>query len=1083
MQIHSISFSSRLGAQRRRLNRITRLLGTAVLPLLMTVFAAADEAAPTDEQLRFFEERIRPALIEHCYECHSEAAANAGKLRGQLKLDSRPASLRGGESGAAVVPGKPLESLLLSAMRYEDFQMPPKGKLPDQVLKDFELWISRGAADPRTEELPTKPVQSIDYEAGRNFWSFQQLARPPIPQVAETPNPIDAFIVAQQAKVGVEMSPMTSARILVRRAWFDLLGIPPTPDEMRLWVDRLTRRSNLIGGDGEIADSINMEAWSELVSQLLDRPQYGERWARHWMDVARFAESYGYEQDYDRPHAYHYRDFLIRAFNDDMPYQQFVQWQIAGDEIAPQNPQAWMATGFLSAGAFPTQLTEAEFESARYDELDDMVSTTAQAFLGLSIGCARCHDHKFDPISAEDYYGLLSVFGTAIRCESKFELDPARSQQVISEYQQRLATARQSLADYEAGGLKDEFREWLRSTAAENPPVDPWERLDGQLTSSAGSRYQPLTDGSFLCEGKAPNNDVLTFRSHDIKLPVRSIRIEALSDPSLPGAGPGRAGNGNFALGDLRLRWFPTGQPAINLQLRSARATHQQNESSLSIVASIDNDPITGWAVDGQIGRSQAAIVDLTQSLDGEQSGQLEVMLAFNHPNPHHIIGRLRLSITSSEGLPLGVGSEGLSGRAYTAIQGLRKMTDLPPAEADSLANENWNIALKWFREQSAKYKELKTVVAALEKQGPTDTMQSVQVTSEGLPILNHHANDRGFPHFYPQTYLLRRGDVHQRVRVAEPAVPRVLKRRGEAKLVATQAVDSANPRSSYRRASLAQWLTDTDEGAGALVARVIVNRLWQHHFGLGIVATPNDFGATGDRPANPELLEWLACQLVDGQWKLKALHHSIMTSKTYMQAGCKPADPRAEVDPANKLLWHRAPMRLEAEAIRDSMLSVSGLLDTKMYGPGSLDPLMRRRSVYFFIKRSQLVQPMILLDWPEHLVSIGRRQVTTIAPQSLQFMNADWVRACAVGLATRAVQSSQESLIGQPLKMEAAIREIHRLALGREISDRELSAAQDFMNSLPMAKPSETVGSISISALTDYCHAVLSLNEFIYVD
>ncbi len=1042
--------------------------------------AHADDDAPTAEQLRFFENRIRPVLVEHCYECHSEQAATTGKLRGQLKLDSRPASLRGGESGPAIVPGKLDESLIISALRYTDFEMPPSGKLPANVIKDFETWVAGGAADPRLTEQPTaKPMHTIDYEAGKKFWSFQPLTRPDLPKQPSINHPIDSFILARQAEAGLKISPIASARVLVRRAWFDLLGIPPTPSEFDHWVKRLGEPATQTS-----SSSINTEAWSELITQLLDRPEYGERWARHWMDVARFAESYGYEQDYDRSNAYHYRDFLIRAFNSNMPYDQFVQWQIAGDELAPQKPDAWMATGFLSAGAFPTQLTEDEFESARYDELDDMVSTTAQAFLGLSIGCARCHDHKFDPIASEEYYGLASVFSTAIRCETKLELDPAASQRILAEYQQKLASSKVKLAEYESSGLNDEFRKWLSGPAAREIPESPWQRLEGSISTSGGTEYKLLEDGSYLAQGKPPAKETLVFRSSEIKQSIRSLRLEALADKSLPRQGPGRADNGNFALGDVRVKWLPSGQPAVELKLTSARATHQQNQDSLSIAASIDSDPISGWAVDGQIGKSQAASFELVDTIPKDQTGQLEITLAFNHPNARHIIGRLRLSASQLQNPELKVGSDETPADVVQAINKLA-VADLSKVDQDTELSASWNLGLKWFRSQSKTWQDLNSAVAELEKKGPPETKQSVQVTSEGLPILNHHANDRGFPHFYPETYVLRRGDVKQRVRPAEPTVPRVLHRQQESKLVSTaSASNRPNEKSSYRRAALAQWLTDANNGAGSIVARVMVNRLWQHHFSSGIVATPNDFGATGDAPTHPELLEWMACELVDGGWRLKSLHHKIMTSQTYMQSGVTSRDARSEIDPANKLLWHRSPKRLEAEAIRDSMLSVSGLLDKAMYGPGSLDSMMKRRSIYFFIKRSQLIQPMILLDWPEHLVSIGRRQVTTIAPQSLQFMNAQWVRNCAVGLANRASAASLgDSQLKLSENLEAAVRQVYRIALNREASDRELAASLQFIQQNQRLKTGKTPDESTLAALTDYCQAILSLNEFIYVD
>ncbi|MCC6508524.1 MAG: DUF1549 domain-containing protein, partial [Pirellulaceae bacterium] len=371
----------------------------------------------------FFESKIRPVLVKECYSCHSAQAAASGKLRGQLLLDSRDGLRKGGESGPAVVAGKPDDSLLIGALRHETFEMPPKGKLADPIIADFVRWVEMGAPDPR-EGIGHAEPKSMDVEVGKNFWSFQKLALTPElqsiadgrwtqvdaqPSNADIPlawarTPVDHFILQKLQQQKLTPNGNAHPRILVRRAWFDLLGLPPTPEEMEHWVQRLTAQQQPIvpkkdqQADHQVDHQVNHQAWSQLIDHLLMSPHYGERWARHWMDVARFAESHGYEQDYDRPTAYHYRDFLIQAFNSDMPYDQFVRWQLAGDQLAPDQPLAWMATGFLGGGAFPTQLTENEFESARYDELDDMVATTGVAFLGLSVGCARCHDHKFDPI-------------------------------------------------------------------------------------------------------------------------------------------------------------------------------------------------------------------------------------------------------------------------------------------------------------------------------------------------------------------------------------------------------------------------------------------------------------------------------------------------------------------------------------------------------------------------------------------------------------------------------------------------------------------------------------------------------------
>src|SRR5258708_2521563 len=360
----------------------------AAVLVLLALGATPQETAPDREGVEFFEKKIRPVLIDRCYSCHS---GEAKKLKGELYLDSREGLLKGGETGPSIVPGDPEKSLLLKALRYaDDLKMPPKGRLSKEVVEDFAAWVKRGAPDPRGKGAAAAR-KGINIEAGKSYWAFQPL-KPPAGAS------IDGLIRAKLDSAGVKANGPADRRKLIRRATFDLLGLPPTPAEI----------------DAFLADSAP-DACPRLIDRLLARPEYGERWARHWLDVARFAESHGFEQDYDRENAYHYRDFLIQAFNRDLPYDRFVQWQIAGDELAPAEALAWMATGFLGAGAFPTQLTESEFESARYDELDSMTSTTTSALLGISLGCARCHDHKFDPFPSRAYYPLMSTFTAAIR--------------------------------------------------------------------------------------------------------------------------------------------------------------------------------------------------------------------------------------------------------------------------------------------------------------------------------------------------------------------------------------------------------------------------------------------------------------------------------------------------------------------------------------------------------------------------------------------------------------------------------------------------------------------------------------------
>lgn len=1044
----------------------------ANIALIATAYCLSIGTARSDdeiskEQVDFFEAKIRPVLVRECYSCHSAEAATKGKLRGELLLDSRDAMRKGGETGPAVVPGKAEESLLLSALKHEDLEMPPKGKLDANIIADFEKWIQSGAADPRTGQ-PARTTTVMDVEARRNFWSFQPLPKLDPPEVVDSSrwvrSELDRFVLERLESSKLAPNPVADARVLVRRAWFDLLGVPPTPDEMREWTAK-------IGSDGKI----NNQAWAALIDHLLDSPHYGERQARHWMDVARFAESHGYEQDYDRPNAYHYRDFLIRAFNDDLPYDQFVQWQLAGDELAPEEPLAWMATGFLCGGAFPTQLTETEFESARYDELDDMVATTGVAFLGLSIGCARCHDHKFDPIPIVDYYRMAATFATAIRCEKKLDLEPQENAKRREAFAAKLVELDAQLQTYAQTEMPQQFNMWLGSESGHATPPGTWTALTGNLTSTQANNYQLQQDGSYLSVGSVPDKDEITLTSTLEQGQFQAIRLEALTHDSLPGKGPGRADNGNFALGEIRLT--VKGKENEPKKFVAARATHQQNADSLSVAASIDNDPVSGWAVDGQIGKDQAAVFQLEQPLVVNTPTEISITLKFHHPNPKHSVGRFRLSVASDPNAQPVVGDAGPPQAVVKALTELRaalaKAPDLKLYEQPTLS-KSWQTAIEWFKTQDAGYRQRLAAIEEAKKAGAGEKFATAMVTSEGLPILSHHANDRGFPHFYSDTYQLRRGDVNQKGEKADAGFLQVFTSTGGDLQRWKKLPPATEPRLSYRRSALARWITDAEQGAGHLAARVMVNRIWQHHFGRGLVATPNDFGSAGELPTHPELLDYLASQMIAGNWHLKRIHKLIMTSGVYMQSSTlTPDDPRLVVDRENQLYWRRLPQRLEAEAIRDALLAASGQLDTTMYGPGSIDSAMRRRSVYFFVKRSQLIPMMMLFDWPEHLVSIGQRPLTTIAPQALMFMNNPQGREYAAALAKRISGAS----------LEQSVNQAYWAALSREPQAAELKLALEFLNQQTALRKSANESDAELSALTDLCQTIMSMNEFLYVD
>ena len=575
-----------------------------------------------------------------------------------------------------------------------------------------------------------------------------------------------------------------------------MIGLPPTVEQM---------------------NSALAQSHAELVDELLASPHYGERWARHWLDAARFAESHGFEQDYDRKYAYHYRDFVIKALNSDMPWDQFVRWQLAGDEIAPDDPLAMMATGFLGAGVFPTQLTEKEFESARYDELDDMAATTGTAMLGLTIGCARCHDHKFDPISMKDYYQFVATFTTTIRSEIDVELDPETYKTELKKWEADHAKVVSARSKYEAKPeVTGAFDQWIKNEASSAIPASDWTVLTATKASSSqqATTLTPQSDGAVLATGKTPARETYTVRAKPSAQTIRFVRVEALTHESMKKKGPGRAGNGNFALSNFKV--FATTKPGAKRQLAklaSAKATHQQNTKHLSVASSIDENPdSTGWAVDlGGIGKDQAAVFELAKPLQIDQGAELEFELRFSN-NGQHSMGKFRLSISSESDPPVAVGG-GVSAVLQDALSALKE---------GNLNAKHRKTLFPLFAKTDPQWVKLDAAVQKSTGEKPQPNITKVQVTAEGFPPTKHHADGRGFPHFYPETHFLNRGDPSQKNGVAEPGFLQVLMRndKGNANWQTSPPADWT--RSSFRRLGLANWITDVENGAGHLLARVM---------------------------------------------------------------------------------------------------------------------------------------------------------------------------------------------------------------------------------------------------------------------
>ena len=1026
---------------------------------LATVFALAlllasapaqqrddEHAARMAEGIAVFRAEVRPLFEAKCLACHGGA-----QVLGGLDLSSR-----GSLAASGKIARSAGDSALAAVVRHEREPFMPFGqdRLPQATIDAVARWIDLGA--PYDEPLVPSPSGAERSEPGRDaeFWSFRPLsaAQPPAAPSGESPrNPIDRFILAKLEAAGIEQNPPADRRTLIRRASLDLLGLPPSPDRVAAFVRDPSPR-----------------AYERLIDELLESPHYGERWARHWMDIARFAESHGFEEDSNRPFAYHYRDFLIKAFNRDMPYDRFVRLQIAGDELEPENPLALMATGFLGAGPFPTQITEAEFETTRYDELDDMIGTLGTAMLGLTVGCARCHDHKYDPISARDYYGMAAVFGRATRTLIEYDPGPGEFRRAKARWaseREELLAARRKI---EAGIRAEGFERWLREEALDAAPAT-WQVLDIQDARTASdARQDALNDGSILFSGDNADFESYTFETRFDTAGVRALRVEALTHPTLPANGPGRSYDGHFVLGVLSAKAAPANDPdaePVEVGFRHARATSQLDEDTGSVAAAVTtNSQKSGWALPPEaVGSNQAAIFELEQPLGFEGSTLLTVRMHFGF-NAHYSIGRIRLSVAVAGDPEFTIGQ----GAHQSVAERLDTLRDRGRA---ALSQADEAVLLAHYASSDTRWQAATAKIRQLESRIPVTAVTKIQATAEGYPPARHNAEDKGYPHFYEQTHLLRRGDPTLKVEWAAPGFLPVLMH-GLAS--ATRWAATPPPqwtRSQFHRASLANWITDEDGGAGALLARVIANRLWHHHFGTGIVATPSNFGRMGARPTHPELLDWLARDLIGGGWHLKRLHRTIMTSATYM-ADSSSDDSKSTADAANRLRWRWTPRRLEAEAVRDSLLSAAGVLDPAMHGAGTLNEASTRRSVYFVVKRSELIPSMMLFDWPEHLVGIGNRPSTVIAPQALQFLNSPHTRRYAEGFAGR--------LAGRD--GAEAVDLAYQIAFARHATEAETAEGLAFIESQRQRYAADRRPDAGRRTLVDYCQSLMSLNEFLYI-
>lgn len=927
-----------------------------------TTALAAD---PTPEQLEFFEKRIRPLIIEQCGECHG-----MGKGKGGLQLISGETMRRGGDSGPAVVPGKPNESLLIEAVMHTgDIKMPPKKKLADTEIADLKRWVEIGAPWPAEKaEAATAAAEFKITPEQRAFWSFQPVRDVTIPAVKDETWPagaIDRLILARLEAAGLKPAPRADKRVLIRRVTFDLIGLPPTPEEI----------------DAFVADE-RPDAYVRLVDRLLASPHYGERWARHWLDVARFGEDQAHTfaaRNY--PNGYRYRDWVARAFNEDLPYDKFVIEQIAGDLVDGPEGEKYdrqIALGYFALG--PVYYADAGCAfKASLDELDDRLDTLARGFLGLTLACARCHDHKFDPISQRDYYGLAGVFRS-------------------TGYREAPLVAPDVVAQYEAGQKQIKDDEQNIKKFQENLGI----RL-GEETARSASRY--LTAVWRLAH---PPAGAEPLKLAEIAKQERVVEL-------------------------VLDRWRKYLVPENRTKIPQLAAWFELSDRSQELPVAPDGNNVPSAVVEA------ALVFEATmQRAFDEREAQERRYAAALAAAPEAEKAKLPKPALEKSQADL-----------LAAIAGNQGLCAIPADKVEGLLDANAKSEL------AAKRKDLE----ALKKSVPQKYPFAHSLVEGQAANMKIHV--RGNPN--------RTGDEAPRRFLA----------------ILSNAEPTPFTQGSGRL-ELARSIASPDN---PLTARVIVNRLWQQHFGRGIVATPSNFGVQGERPTHPDLLDYLARRLVTHGWSLKAMHREILMSATYRQASSEnPAN--ATIDPDNKLLWRMNRRRLDVEAWRDSLLSVAGTLDVTVGGPsGNLAAAdFRRRTLYGAVSRHNLDGLLRLFDFPDPNITSERRTATTVPLQQLFVLNSDFMVRQAKALALR-MTGAKDAAASAASDDATRIRQAYRLLFGRDATTAEVEFGVEFL----MTNDTETAANVAaggqapaksaLSRWEQYAQVLLSANEFTFID
>ncbi|QDT37400.1 PSD1 and planctomycete cytochrome C domain-containing protein [Stratiformator vulcanicus] len=964
----------------------------------IALLVGANVTAAADEKIDFAGQ-VAPLLEAKCFDCHA-----GGEREGGLRLDRREDAFNGGDNGRVIRPGAAAKSELISRVSgtSEGDRMPPGDPLSAEQIELLRKWVEQGAEWP---EDSSAVEDSVDH------WSFQPIERLAPPEVssetAHSPDdmhPVDAFVRAKLNENGISPSPQADRITLIRRVYLDLLGLPPTPAEV----------------DEFVADP-SPNAYEKLIDRVLASPHFGERWGRHWLDKARYADSDGYEKDRPRKNAWRYRDWVIDAVNEDMPIDQFTIEQLAGDLLPEATPLQQLATAFHRQ-TLTNNEGGVDQEEYRVAAVFDRVETTGAVWLGLTVGCARCHTHKFDPLTQREYYELYSFFDNG----DEKTTTVAKSEDAVRQYEIANAKHKQKLAELTAElhqareEVRGEFQTWQaeRLTELTSPQSARYHLFDNVVAAGpAGLEFERLADGSLLASGKRWHEaayEVATDIPADVT--VTGLKLEVMPHESLPGGGPGRGDNGAFMLN--MVTGFVTDMDGK--QTNKAFTVHKQQASKsrkgLGADKLFTKGNEKGWSLDS--GETGHIVLPFREPLELQKDERLHVTMHQYH-GAFHLMGRLRLSYMTGD-----YSASELPERIRTVLS--------KPLQRRS-EQENGDL-FDYFASRHPKTDAIAKKIDAFKKKAPESPYLKVRVIGQ------REKKPR-------QTHMFRRGDFLQPLDPVNPAGPAAL-----------PSLKPRDPATGADRLDLARWLVSPEN---PLTARVFANHVWLHLFGTGIVRTPNDFGTQGERPTHPELLDWLASELRDNGWSRKGLIRTILLSQTYRRSSAYRPDLE-EIDATNLLLARQNRFRVEGEIIRDVSLAAAGLLSRKVGGPSVFPPMPAdvaalsyanqfkwsasdgedryRRGMYTFFKRTAPHPNLMTFDCPDANTTSVSRLTSNTPLQALQTLNNVVYLEAAQALGEVMQQSSEQQA--------EAIETGFRRCVGRAPSEFEVRRLKELYQS-----------------------------------